>query len=45
MFILHDIFKLYNTASLLPHEAQNNPLSNVCHCVLGIVIKYHTVYY
>ena len=44
MFILHDIITLYITASPLPHEAQNDPLSNVCHCVLGIVTKYHTVY-
>ena len=45
LFILHDIITLYITAFLLPHEAQNDPLSNVCHCVLGIVTKYHSVYY
>ena len=29
-----------HTVILLPNDTQNDPLSNVCHCVLG---KYHTV--
>ena len=47
VYTLIDFIYIYSyvTASSLPHEAQNDPLSNVCHCVLGIVTKYDTVYY
>ena len=45
LFYLTLLHYVHVTASQLPHEAQNDPLSNVCHCVLGIVTKYHTVYY